>query len=680
LRRTGRDTIGIYNLTGEFTMYKNHVGVVLLIGTIFAIGACDKEPAQQAQQAVMQEQAATPVVSDAGEAASAASANVSRTAFWGDTHLHTSYSPDAFLMGNQTADPDTAYRYAKGLPVVHPYHKARIEIETPLDFLVVSDHGEFMGVIPNILRDNPIVANTETGKRYKQMFAEGNSLEVFGELIAQINNVTPVNPELGSDEISRSVWGEIMAAADRHNEPGKFTAFMGWEWSSTPGGANLHRVLIMREGKEKGEQFIPYTALDSDKPEDLWKWLDNTSAKVGANFIAIPHNSNISQGLMFPLQDSDGNLITREYADTRMKWEPIVEMTQIKGDSETHPNLSPTDEFADYETYDHLISAEGAEARNLFSDGFLGQLSEEDRELAMQNQQHVAKAGDYARSALKRGLLVEDRIGANPYKFGMIGSTDSHTAMASAEENNFHGKMAIDSTPGTKKADIIPGTPGWDMGAAGLVAVYAEENTRESLFDAMKRKEVYATTGPRIQLRFFGGWEYSASDADGKDMVAAGYDKGVPMGGDLTMAPQGKSPAFIISAMKDPVEANLDRIQIVKGWLDKEGTPQEKVFNVAMSDGRTVGADGKVPPVGNTVDIKTGKYSNSIGDAQLATVWTDPEFDVSVRAFYYVRVLQIPTPRHTLFDTIALGIDPEESGNPTTIQERAYSSPIWYTP
>ena len=652
------------------------VNIILIVISFIFISACDKKEEKQTQAPAQSKQ----VVASVESTADLPPANPLKNVYWGDTHLHTSYSPDAFLMGNQTADPDTAYHYAKGLPVIHPYHRARIQIGTPLDFLVVSDHGEFMGVIPNILKGNPLVANTETGKRYKQMFADGKAIEVFGELIAQINKVTPINPDLGNEEVSRSVWGEIMSAADRHNEPGKFTAFMGWEWSSTPGGANLHRVVVMREGKEKGEQFIPYTSLDSDKPEDLWKWLDNTTAKTGANFIAIPHNSNISQGLMFPLQDSEGNVISKEYADTRMKWEPLVEMTQIKGDSETHPNLSPTDEFADYETYDHLITTEGAEARNMFTDGFLGQLSAQDRELVLKNKQQIAKVGDYARSALKRGLVIEDRIGVNPYKFGMIGSTDSHTGMASAEENNFHGKMAIDSTPETKAKDVIPGTPGWDMGAAGLVAVYAEQNTRESLFDAMQRKEVYATTGPRIQLRFFGGWEFLPSDVSASDMVAIGYKKGVPMGSDLSKAPAGKAPSFMIAAMKDPVDANLDRVQVVKGWLDKDGKPQEKVFNVALADGRTVGADGKVTPVGNTVDLKTGKYTNSIGDAQLATVWTDPEFDPGLRAFYYVRVLQIPTPRHTLFDTIALGIDPKESGNPATIQERAYSSPVWYTP
>jgi hypothetical protein len=600
--------------------------------------------------------------------------------YWGDTHLHTSYSPDAYLMQNRSADPDTAYRYAKGYPVVHPYHKARIRIETPLDFLVVSDHGEFMGVVPMVLQGDPRVANTETGKRYAQMAAEGREIEVFGELIAQVNKIVPPDPNLNNPEINASVWGEIMDAADRHNEPGKFTAFMGWEWSSTPQGQNLHRVLIMKGSKANGEKFIPYTSLDSDKPEDLWAWLEKTSAESGADFLAIPHNSNISGGLMFPLVNSDGEGVDQAYSKLRMRWEPIVEVTQIKGDSETHPRLSPNDEFADYETYEHLIAAEGVEAPSMFSDGFLGTLSPEDRAVIEAQEKRIVENGDYARTALLRGLVLDKRGRGNPYKFGMIGSTDSHTAMASAEEDNFHGKMAIDSTPGTKKEDIIPGTPGWDMGAAGLAAVWAPENTREALFDAMKRKEVYATTGPRIELRFFGGFDYTADDVSLNNLAETGYAKGVPMGGDLSAAPEGKAPSFLIRAVKDPVGANLDRIQVVKGWLDDEGMPQEKVFNVALADGRVVGPDGKAPLVGNTVDISTGSYSNSIGDPELTVVWSDPEFDPAKASFYYVRVLQIPTPRHTLFDAIALGIPVEETGNPGTIQERAYSSPIWYTP
>ena len=369
----------------------------------------------------------------------------------------------------------------------------------------------------------------------------------------------------------------------------------------------------MRGGKKNGEHFLPYTAFDSSDPEDLWTWLEETSKGANTDFLAIPHNSNISKGLMF-------------------------------------------------------------------SDAFLGALSEADRKFIEENMERVGKNGDYARTALLRGLVIEDRIGANPYKFAMIGSTDSHTAMSSAEENNFHGKMAIDSTPGTKKEEIIPGTPGWDMGAAGMAAVWATENTREALFDAMRRKEVYASTGPRIELRFFGGYDFAAGDAGAGDIAGAGYTNGVPTGADLAKAPEGKAPTFLVRAVRDPKSGNLDRIQILKGWLGDDALPQEKVYDVALSDGRTLGADGKAPPVGNTVDIRTGNWTNEIGDPELAAVWSDPDFDAGKRAFYYVRVLEIPTPRSTLFDAIALGIDVKETGNPATIQERAYSSPIWYTP
>ena len=600
--------------------------------------------------------------------------------FWGDTHLHSSYSPDAYLMQNRSADPDTAYRYAKGYPVIHPYHRARIQIETPLDFLVLTDHGEFMGVLPKLLQGDPLVANTPTGKRYRKLASQGKEIEVFADLIAQVNKVKPPSPDLNNPEINRTVWGEIMAVADSHNEPGKFTAFMGWEWSSTPQGANLHRVVIMKGGKTNGENFLPYTSFDSDRPEDLWAWLQETSQKADTDFLAIPHNSNISKGLMFSLTDSDGKAVTKEYAALRMRWEPIVEMTQIKGDSEAHPTLSPTDEFADYETYDHTIEVEGTKEKVMFGAAFLGELDEKDRKYIEENEARVVQAGDYARSALLRGLVLEDRVGANPFKFGMIGATDSHTGMSSAEEDNFHGKMALDSTPDTRGEDILPGTPGWDMGAAGLAGVWATENTRDALFDAMKRKEVYATTGPRIALRFFGGFEFTDADATTGDVAGAGYTKGVPMGSELAKAPEGKAPSFLIRAVKDPKHANLDRIQVIKGWLDAEGMPQEKIYDVALADGRTVGADGKVPPVGNTVDLSTGNWTNDIGDPELAVAWTDPDFDPSERAFYYVRTLQIPTPRHTLYDAIALGIDVKETGRPATIQERAYSSPIWYTP
>ncbi len=638
---------------------KPNVSIFLLITLLVVVWSCTRvdepkektpvekaAPAEAEKPAVEGEKKAEPTI--AGEARHT-------KLYWGDTHLHTSYSPDAYLMQNRSADPDTAYRYAKGFPVIHPYHKARIQIHTPLDFLVVSDHGEYMGVVPKILQGDPLVANTEAGKRFRKLADEGREFEAFAELIAQVNAGVP-DTDFNSPEINRTVWGEIMDAAERHNEPGKFTAFLGWEWSSTPNGANLHRVIFMREGKDKGKMFIPYTSFDSTKPEKLWKWLETTSEKAGANFLAIPHNSNISKGLMFPLMDSEGNPITKEYGETRMRWEPVVEMTQIKGDSETHPSLTPTDEFADYETYEHVIAV-GEHAGTPKAD-----------------------EGDYARSALKRGLKIEGDTGVNPYKFGMIGSTDSHSGMASAEEDNFHGKFALDSTPETSSREVIPGARGFDMSAAGLVAVWAEENTRESLFDAFQRKEVYATTGPRIQVRFFGGWDYTPEDAEAADPAETGYRKGVPMGGDLTAAPEGKKPTFLISAMKDPNGANLDRVQVIKGWVDKDGNLQEKIYDTALSGERKAEKDGKAPPVGNTVDQGTATYTNSIGDAGLAVVWTDPDFDPGVRAFYYVRVLEIPTPRHSLYDAIALGMDPKETGHPATIQERAYTSPIWYTP
>jgi hypothetical protein len=536
-----------------------------------------------------------------------------------------------------------------------------------------------MGVIPKLLQGDPLVANTETGKRYRKMVDEGKMTDVFADLIRQVNTMQP-EPDLNSDAINRSVWGEIMDAAERHDEPGKFTSFLGWEWSSTTNGANLHRVVFLREGKKIGKKFRPYTTLDSDKPEDLWKWLDATSKDTGANFVAIPHNQNISKGLMFPVADSYGKPITKAYAESRMRWEPIVETTQIKGDSETHPMLSPTDEFADFETYDHYIDVGEGEEVTLFGDALLAELSAKDREYLKKHEERAAKAGDYTRSGLMRGLAIEARIGANPYKFGMIGSTDSHTGMASAEEDNFHGKMAVDSIP-EKKAELIvpPTTKGLDMGAAGLAAVWAEGNTREALFDAFRRKETYATTGTRLRVRFFGGWKFGAGDAESDELEKIGYEKGVPMGGDLSRGPEGGPPTFLIRAVKDPSHANLDRVQVIKGWVDAEGMPQEKIYNVALSDGRSVGRSGKVKPVGNTVDLKTATWTNSIGDAQLVTVWTDPDFDAVRSAFYYVRVLQIPTPRNSLYDAVALN-KPHPKGYPATIQERAYTSPIWYTP
>jgi hypothetical protein len=578
--------------------------------------------------------------------------------FWGDTHLHTSYSPDAFFFGNETADPDTAYRYAKGYPVFHPYHKAKIQIGTPLDFLVVADHAEMMGVPLRLAQGDERLRKTASGKRLIKMFKAGKGQEFFIEFVGRINTNVPYE-DLNGEDTRQSVWSDMVAITERHNAPGRFTSFIGWEWTSTPSGKNLHRVVFMPQGGEVASKFIPYSSFDSNKPEDLWTWLEETTARTGASFTAIPHNSNISGGLMFNDVDGEGRPITAEYARTRMKWEPVIEVTQIKGDSETDPILSPNDEFAAFEPFSHAIDSEA------LAEGAVASIG----------------PGDFARAALGRGLELEATVGANPYKFGMIGSTDSHTGMSSAEENNFHGKTAYDSIPENRFNSFI-GIKGFgaDMSAAGVAGVWSPANQRADLFDAFQRKEVYASTGPRIRLRFFGGWGFADDDAGKKNIAQIGYDNGVPMGGDLTNAPEGKAPRFLVYAIKGPRGANLDRVQVVKGWLDENGAAQEQVYDVAWSDGRQLQDDGSLLAVGNTVDLATGRYTNDIGDAQLSTVWQDPDFNPATRAFYYIRVLQIPTPRHTLYDAIALQMDPDKTGHPPTIQERAYSSPIWYTP
>jgi hypothetical protein len=399
---------------------------------------------------------------------------------------------------------------------------------------------------------------------------------------------------------------------------------------------------------------LPFSSFDSDKPEDLWAWLEETSERVGTDFVAIPHNSNISGGLMFDEVDSEGRPITAEYARMRMRWEPVVEVTQIKGDSETHPKLSPNDELADFETYTHLLKVGGGQAD--------------------------IDEGDYVRSALQRGMQIHDEIGANPYKVGMIGSTDSHTGLASAEEFNFWGKSGMDSTPETTFIPIAADMKGADMSASGLAAVWAEENTRTSLFAAFKRKEVYATTGPRIRVRFFGGWHFKSKNATQPGMINIGYTYGHPMGSDLTKAPEDEAPKFLMYAVRDPGGANLDRMQVVKGWVDADGQAHEKVYDVALAGARQFDEQGRVLPTASTVDPTTGKYANVFGAPSLSAYWEDPDFDREHRAFYYLRVIQIPTPRHTLSDAIALGMDPNDTGHPSAIQERAYSSPIWYTP
>ncbi|QCK15438.1 DUF3604 domain-containing protein [Mangrovivirga cuniculi] len=586
--------------------------------------------------------------------------NPLKDVYWGDTHNHTGNSFDVFLFGTPNSTPETAYRFAKGEEVESPTSGRPMKLTEPLDFLVVADHAEMLGAFTLLYDNNPEVANTKSGKKFLEINPDKNNEEGLQKIYDILNYAgfdEPNEADLGSKDLMNDLGGEnrkeawyrYIETAERHNNPGTFTTLIGWEWSSNAGGANLHRVIFMPQDGGVGKQFLPYSALYSEDPEDLWKFLEETSSRVGAEFVAIPHNPNISLGLMFPETRLNGEPVNEEYARTRMKWEKNVEVTQIKGDSETHPALSPNDEFADYETYDFALTPDGRRAE-------------------------PTKA-DYVRSGLKRGLALEEKIGVNPYKVGMVGSSDSHTGMSAIEETNFAGKGQHDATPEKRPHPTgIGSSKGWDMGAAGWVAVWSESNTRQSIVDAFQRKEVYATTGPRIKLRFFGGFDFSDSDL-GTDMVETGYDRGVPMGGDLS--PSGdNAPTFMISAIKDPNAANLDRIQVIKGWLEADGSTKEMVYDVALSDDRTDGSE----PVGNTVDLATGKYTNTIGDAELKVVWTDPDFDPTKNAFYYVRVLEIPTPRYSLLDAIELGIDVKETNHPATIQERVYSSPIWYTP
>ncbi len=584
--------------------------------------------------------------------------------YWGDTHLHTSFSMDAGAFGCRLG-PRDAYRFAKGQEVTassgQPARLAR-----PLDFLVVADHSDGFGFFPLMLNGDPAILADPQGRRWYDMVRSGQGASAAIEIIQNFGKGTiskAIFPVPGTTAY-QNAWQEIIKSAEEANDPGHFTAFIGFEWTSNTGGNNLHRNILFRDDASKASMVEPYTTmkpLGSDNPRDLWKWMSAYEAKTGGQVLAIAHNGNLSNGRMFPLIESfTGKPIDREYAETRALRERIYEATQIKGDGETHPFLSPNDEFANYERWDK---------GNL-------DLSELKKPEMLEYE--------YARAALRNGLKLEQELGVNPYKFGMIGSTDSHTGLTAIDEDNFWGKVSSEEPSPerathpfvkTEKAVIM----GWEQTASGYAGVWATENTREALFDAMQRKEVYATTGPRMIVRFFGGWEFAPGDANTRNPAVVGYDKGVPMGGDLSNAPSGKSPTFLVAALKDPIGANLDRIQIIKGWLDAKNETHEKIYDVIWSGDRKPDAKGKLPSVGDTVDVPNATYTNTIGASELIKVWKDPEFDASQRAFYYVRVLEIPTPRWTAYDAKYFGITmPPEV--PMKGQERAYTSPIWYTP
>ena len=608
--------------------------------------------------------------------------------YWGDTHLHTNLSVDANGMGNISRTPEDAYRFAKG-ETITAHNGMKTRLHRPLDFLVIADHGVNMGVMPRLVVKDPLLLNTTLGKNwykkrinhpsnttqiltagseeifnqgYSSAFGTGTGSFVWDSWANLWNYGFTDKAEFIEDKpFRRSVWNEVATNADRHNEPGKFSAFSGYEWTPmTPAG--YHRVVIFKDSAEKVTQVLPFAYHDSSDPEKLWGFLSDYEKKTGGEAFAIPHNGNVTNGLMFPSLDFNGNPLNANYAKTRSRWEPLYEVTQIKGDGETHPVLSPNDAFADYETWN---SWAGWTMEGVDTEGW------EER------KQH-----EYARSALQLGLSQQAKLGINPFKFGMIGSTDSHTSFATADENNFWGKMSYLEPSKYRVLKTKNGklTRRYAQAASGYAAVWATENTREALFAAMKRKEVYATTGPRMTVRFFGGWDYNKNDAFKPDLAKIGYTNGVPMGGDLSGAPEGKPPNFLIRAVKDPDGANLDRVQVIKGWHDENGELHEKIYNVALSDGRKPNWRGKVKPVGTTVDIEDASYTNSIGDPELAVVWTDPDFDKDELAFYYVRVLEIPTPRWTAYDVKYFKIKDIPDEVPMVTQERAYTSPIWYTP
>jgi hypothetical protein len=579
---------------------------------------------------------------------------------FGDTHFHTNQSFDAGLVGTKLGI-DEGFRFARGEKVISNTGQP-VQLIRPLDFLVVTDHAEFIGLAPMIQGSHPGLLADPWGNWMHERFHSGpeGRVEAYGDLIMRaIGGENPFN----SDDLAQSFWINFVEKTDSYNEPGRFTAMTGFEWTSTPAGDNLHRVVIFADGADKTSRTIPFSMFDGVDPQELWKYLASYENKVGGRVLAIPHNGNLSNGLMFSDKTFDGKPIDSEYARTRIRWEPIIETTQMKGDGETHPLLSPEDEFANYENWD-LANLAGVAAK---TDDMLQY--------------------EYTRSALKLGLELGNKIGVNPYKFGMIGATDTHTGLATSREDNYFGKYKS-AEPGPNRHDtvVIPTdipslrTFASQELAAGLTVVWARENTRGEIFDAMKRKEVYATTGTRIRVRVFAGWDFEADDVARSDFVDQGYRHGVPMGGELWKAAEGNTPGFIVRALRDPDGANLDRIQIIKGWLDKNGETQERIYDIAVSDDRKIGADGRArEPVGNTVNVDRATFTNTIGDALMTAYWQDPDFDPEEAAFYYVRVLEIPTPRWTTYDAVFFNIDRPDNV-PATIQDRAYTSPVWYTP
>ncbi|WP_148861335.1 DUF3604 domain-containing protein [Marinobacter fonticola] len=580
------------------------------------------------------------------------------TAYFGDTHVHTGWSADAGMDG-AILTPDDAYRFALGM-VVDSNTGQKAQLGRPYDWFMVTDHSDGMGVINEIVAGNPEMMENETLRRWRDALQEGEDAAAAAksELIRMQSN-EELPPQVTDPKWMKSAWQKTVDAAEKYYKPGEFTTFIAYEWTVNAGGGdNLHRNVIFRDGADRTRDLLPLTTFETQDPAKLWEWMANYEKETGGQVLAIPHNGNMSNGRMFEEQQFDGSPMTREWAEMRARYEPLFEVTQIKGQSETHPSLSPADAFADWDLWDR-------------------------GNLILKPKPDGALKYEYWREALKSGLRISNELGANPFLYGANAGTDTHTGLSSTEEDNFFGKFkTVEPRPDRWNFPLIEGVSGdymgWEQSASGVMGVWSTENTREAIWDAMYRKETFATTGPRLVVRFFAGFELDESDLEA-DWVATGYSKGVPMGGHLTKAGPDSKPRFLVAAMKDPEGANLDRVQIIKGWVDSDGQTQERIFDVEWSGDRTPDKYGKVPPVGNTVNVETAKYSNSIGAAELIGFFEDPDFNPKEKAFYYVRVLEIPTPRWTLYDKVRLGAKMDDDV-PLVHQERGFSSPIWYSP
>ncbi len=584
--------------------------------------------------------------------------------YWGVAHVHTGYSFDAGMFG-VTTTPDDLFRVARGGEVVLD-NGQRFKQDRPLDWVAITDHAEYMGISDQIRAGSPELLANPQGKRWYEMSKESPQKGVEAAIEAVVTMQTG-KPVFDASKLVASAWAHATAAAEKWNEPGVFTTLHGFEWTSAPGGNNLHRTVVFRDGADRVNQIVPFSTFDSQDPAELWKYMDAYAKKTGGEVLAIPHNGNLSNGMMYSAETFDGKPMDRAYAEARASHEPLLEATQIKGDGETHPYLSPNDEFANFERWDINFGK-------------------------MEPADNSVLKGNYVRSALGLGLAIDAKIGANPYKSGLIGGSDAHIGVVTTREDNFFGEFANGlPSPDRWKTPLAmlhndpkqgPLMSVWGEQAAGLGGVWATENTRAGIWDALKRKEVYATTGDRPTVRVFAGWDFVPADRDRPepDFAANGYAHGVPMGGDLGKAPAGKRPVFMVYALRDPDGPNLDRIQVVKGWLGKDGKTQERIFDVAVSGGRKIGPDGRCKTsVGSTVDVANATYSNTIGAAYLSAYWKDPAFKPGELAFYYVRVIQIPSPRWTAYDQKRYGIKMADNV-PMTVTDRAYTSPIWYSP